>query len=203
MTWEDIGEKARARLDASIPPEWRISEDKMPTAEQKDVMDVPFLSGLFTEREILITTSSATHIVSVIATGEWKAQEVARAFCKRAAVAHQLVRSADNTTHETKRPSSDLFLDKLPYCDNVRRCYPASEAARRPLQAHGQDRRTAARLAYLAERQFQHRRQDECHWVLCVGRRADAERQHDRSDPARTRRGGVRQDQRAHCDDDR
>ena len=68
----------------------------MPTAEQKDVMDVPFLSGLFTEREILITTSSATHIVSVIATGEWKAQEVARAFCKRAAVAHQLVRCADN-----------------------------------------------------------------------------------------------------------
>jgi amidase len=96
MTWEEIGEKARARLDASIPPEWRIPEDKMPTAEQKDVMDVPFLSGLFTEREILITTSSATHIVSVIATGEWKAQEVARAFCKRASVAHQLVRCADN-----------------------------------------------------------------------------------------------------------
>jgi len=69
----------------------------MPAADQKDVMDVPFLSGLFTEREILITTSSATHIVDVIAKGEWKAQEVARAFCKRAAVAHQLVCIADKT----------------------------------------------------------------------------------------------------------
>jgi amidase len=97
MTWEEIGEKARERLDASIPPEWRIPKDKMPTAEQKDVTDVPFLSGLFTEREILITTSGATHIVDLIAKGEWKAQEVARAFCKRAAVAHQLVCFADKT----------------------------------------------------------------------------------------------------------
>jgi amidase len=92
MTWQEIGEKARARLDASIPSEWRIPKDKMPAAERADVMDVPFLSGLFSEREILITTSSATHIVDVVAKGEWKAQEVARAFCKRAAVAHQLVR---------------------------------------------------------------------------------------------------------------
>jgi len=63
----------------------------MPAAEQTDVMDVPFLSGLFTEREIAITTSSATHIIDVVAKGEWKTEEVTRAFCKRAAVAHQLV----------------------------------------------------------------------------------------------------------------
>ena len=92
MTWEDIGKQARAKLLESIPPEWRLPEDKLPPADQANVLDVPFNSGLFTEHEILITTSSATHIVQAIASGEWKSIEVTRAFCKRAAVAHQLVR---------------------------------------------------------------------------------------------------------------
>ena len=100
MTWEKIGEKARARLDASIPSEWRIPENKMPAAEQTDVMDTPFLSGLFSEREISITTSSATNIVDVVAKGVWKAEEVTRAFCKRAAVAHQLVCLAGSESHK-------------------------------------------------------------------------------------------------------
>jgi amidase len=91
MTWEDIGKRARAQLLESIPSEWRLPEDKLPPADQGDVLDVPIKSGLFSEREILITTSSATHIVDTIASGEWTAVEVTTAFCKRAAVAHQLV----------------------------------------------------------------------------------------------------------------
>ena len=82
----------------------------MPAAEQQDVMAVPFLSGLFTEREILITTSSATHIVNVVAKGEWKAQEVARAFCKRAAVAHQLVRFPPKRPSDQSPPSFLTFI---------------------------------------------------------------------------------------------
>lgn len=92
MTWDQIGQQARARLDASIPSEWRISSDKLPPAEQTDVTDFPYKSGLFSEREIAITTSSATDIVKHIAGGEWKAEDVTRAFCKRAAITHQLVR---------------------------------------------------------------------------------------------------------------
>lgn len=91
MTWEDTGKQARKRLLDSIPPEWRLPEDKLPPAEQANVLDIPSKSGLFTEHELSITTSSATHIVHAIASGEWKAIDVTRAFCKRAAVAHQLV----------------------------------------------------------------------------------------------------------------
>jgi amidase len=91
MTWEDIGKQARERLLESIPSEWRLSEDKLPPADQANVLDFPYESGLFTEHELSITTSTATHIVQTIASGEWKAVDVTRAFCKRAAVAHQLV----------------------------------------------------------------------------------------------------------------
>lgn len=91
MTWEDIGKRAQAKVLESIPPEWRLPNDKLPPADQANVLDVPYTSGLFSEREVLITSSSATNIVGAIASGEWKAVEVTRAFCKRAAVAHQLV----------------------------------------------------------------------------------------------------------------
>lgn len=120
MTWEEVGEKARARLDASIPSEWRI---KMPAADQANVMDVPFLSGLFSEREILITTSSATHIVDIVAKGEWRAEEVTRAFCKRAAVAHQLVRLC-RTKHKIKchsDPSQTNCLTVMMFDDAIER----------------------------------------------------------------------------------
>lgn len=91
MSWEEVGKQARARLSDSIPSQWRIPADKLPAAEQLDVMGFAYQSGLFSEREISITTSSATDIVKNVATGEWKAEDVTRAFCKRAAVAHQLV----------------------------------------------------------------------------------------------------------------
>jgi amidase len=94
MNWEDIGKQARARLDESIPSEWRVPKDKLPPSDQASVLDTLADSGLFSEDELSITTSSATHIVQNIASGEWTAVDVTRAFCKRAAVAHQLVRSS-------------------------------------------------------------------------------------------------------------
>lgn len=89
--WEDISTKAKEVLRRSIPEEWRISEDKLPPDDQKDVTDFPAKCGLLNDNELKITDSYATEIVARIATGEWKAEDVTRAFCKRAAIAHQLV----------------------------------------------------------------------------------------------------------------
>ena len=91
MSWEKIGKKAQAKLLDSIPSEWRISDDKLPSADQVDVTDFPATSGLLTKLEIEITGSLASDIVQQIAAGEWSAEDVTRSFCKRAAIAHQLV----------------------------------------------------------------------------------------------------------------
>ena len=91
MSWEEISKKAQAKLLDSIPSEWRISDDKRPTADQVDVTDFPATSGLLTEPELEITKSLASDIVQQIAAGKWSAEDVTRAFCKRAAIAHQLV----------------------------------------------------------------------------------------------------------------
>ena len=46
---------------------------------------------MLSQDEIEITRSHATEIVKRVAEGKWKAEDVTVAFCKRAAIAHQLV----------------------------------------------------------------------------------------------------------------
>jgi len=89
--WTDIAAKAQTRLLNSIPSEWRIPYNKLPPPEQLDVTGFPKECGLLTETELAITESYATEIVGAVAAGEWTSEEVTRAFCKRAAVAHQVV----------------------------------------------------------------------------------------------------------------
>ncbi|KAF7553546.1 hypothetical protein G7Z17_g3548 [Cylindrodendrum hubeiense] len=87
MEWKAIAAEKKSRIDAAIPTEWRI---EMP---QDDVsaMAYPKESGLLTAEELAITESSATDIVKKIAAGDLTSVAVTTAFCKRAALAHQLV----------------------------------------------------------------------------------------------------------------
>lgn len=88
--WRAISEKAKQILADSIPSEWRLPKDKLPSDEQLDVRDVPKQSGILTEQELAITETYATDIVKKIASGEWTSEAVTIAFCKRAAIAHQV-----------------------------------------------------------------------------------------------------------------
>jgi amidase len=89
--WTDIAAKAQTKLINSIPTEWRIPLDKLPPESQLDVTGFPKKCGLLSGNELKITESYATEILGAVAAGEWTAEEVTRAFCKRAAVAHQVV----------------------------------------------------------------------------------------------------------------
>lgn len=116
-SWKEISVKAREKLYASIPSEWRIPKDKLPPPEQLDVTDFPAKSGILTEAEIAITESFATDIVKKVAFGEWSAEDVTRAFCKRAAIAHQLVRKRRD--NKIKRIANINGADQLSYRDHV------------------------------------------------------------------------------------
>ncbi|KAH9219512.1 amidase signature domain-containing protein [Leptodontidium sp. 2 PMI_412] len=90
MTWEQVVEDKRARIAASIPAEWRIKSK--PTEDS--VMDYPKQSGIMTAEELAITESSATDLVAQLAAGKLTSVAVTTAFCKRAALAHQLTNCA-------------------------------------------------------------------------------------------------------------
>lgn len=89
--WEEVSKAKQSALLASIPTEWIIPRDKFPPESQLDVSDFPKNSGWFAAEELEICATPATTILEKIARKLWTSEKVTRAFCKRAAAAHQLV----------------------------------------------------------------------------------------------------------------
>ncbi|CZT21591.1 related to general amidase [Ramularia collo-cygni] len=88
--WQEISAKAKQKVLDDIPSEWRIPTDKVPGDDVLDVTGIPAQCGLLSQLDLEITESFATEIVAKIAKGEWSAEAVTTAFCKRASIAHQL-----------------------------------------------------------------------------------------------------------------
>lgn len=86
--WEQLAADKRARIASTIPSEWLIRD--LPSDD--NVFGFPKASGLLSAREIELTESSATELVAQMAEGKLKSVDVTLAFCKRAALAQQLVR---------------------------------------------------------------------------------------------------------------
>ena len=90
MGWETVAKAKKASLSDLIPPQWKIKPAEVPsTATLRDVTNYActFLHPL----ELEITNSPANKILENIRSLEWTSLDVTRAFCHRAALAHQLV----------------------------------------------------------------------------------------------------------------
>ena len=87
-SWQERAQEKREAILAAIPKEWHI--ENPPIEKQVDVSG-KYVQQYLTQREIEITETTADEIVKYTVSGRWKAEEVARAFCHRAALAHQLV----------------------------------------------------------------------------------------------------------------
>lgn len=95
--WQDIAKAKRAALLDSIPAEWRIPADLMPPESQLDVTGFPTKSGFFTDDELKYTSTKIPELLQQIHSGKWKTVDVTSAFCKRAAVAHELTNCLSET----------------------------------------------------------------------------------------------------------
>ncbi|KAL1720608.1 amidase signature domain-containing protein [Schizophyllum commune] len=94
--WTTIAAAKRAARDALIPPAWRLPDkpeytDESSPAYLLDVTGVPASCGILRPDELVITDAPADEILRNVHSGKWTARAVAEAFCKRAAVAQQLV----------------------------------------------------------------------------------------------------------------
>lgn len=112
--WEHIGARKRALLSASIPQEWRVPADLLPPDAQDDVTAWPATSSWFNQEELDITEQTATQLVAKLASGVLTSETVTRAFCKRAAAAHQLVCIRNDLID---KPRLIARLGKLPLRD--------------------------------------------------------------------------------------
>ncbi|KAL3454442.1 amidase signature domain-containing protein [Aspergillus insuetus] len=94
-TWKEKAGEKREALFSLIPPEWRLPSPLPPPAELPNVTG-PEIRRYLSTKEIEITETNAIDIVRKTSSGEWRCEDVIRAFCHRAAVAHQMV----NCLHE-------------------------------------------------------------------------------------------------------
>lgn len=98
-TWQDISTRAKQKVLNDIPSEWKIPKEQFPADNVQDATEIAGSCGILDSKEIEITEANATVILEKVKGKKWKAEEVARAFCKRAAIAHQLV-SVENVEGE-------------------------------------------------------------------------------------------------------
>jgi amidase len=95
--WHTIARRKQQEQTNAIPQGWTLKT--RPAANRKDVLAIPRECGLLGAREIEITEKyDATALVHQLAAKKLKSVDVVTAFCKRAAIAQQLVRHSQLET---------------------------------------------------------------------------------------------------------
>ncbi|KAK4938223.1 hypothetical protein LTR10_021296 [Elasticomyces elasticus] len=91
--WQEIAAAKKAEQASRIPTEWKLSDKALKAAETTvDLRPIAASCGILTEKEVEITGKyDATELAAEIAKGTYSAVEVTMAYCKRAAVAQQLL----------------------------------------------------------------------------------------------------------------
>ncbi len=93
--WKEVVSQKRAEVAKGLPQEWRLPSsilDTISASADISVLDVPGTCGLLTAKELGITEQhDAVELIAKMAAKELSSSEVTLAFCKRAAVAHQVV----------------------------------------------------------------------------------------------------------------
>ena len=112
--WQTKVSNKRAAEYAKIPKTWRLDPQFLSNDETSavSVMDVPAKSGILTPAELGITEKySAVALAQAVQSGSIKALDVATAFCKRAAIAQQLLNCLTETMFEDAIKRGE-FLDQ-------------------------------------------------------------------------------------------
>ncbi|KAK2863653.1 hypothetical protein FQN49_004119, partial [Arthroderma sp. PD_2] len=105
--YKEIARRKQAQLESKIPQQWRLPAHWIPAGtlsveesitntrgyDQSDITDIPRRCGLLTARDLQITeTWDVKGMLAEIASGRLSSKDACRAFCKRAAIVHQLTR---------------------------------------------------------------------------------------------------------------
>lgn len=108
--WQHLVEKKRADRDERIPKAWRLPESvssQVSPENPTSAFDLLKETALLTPWEIDVTENhDATALLEMIAAREISSYDVTLAFCKRAAISHQLVgQSGPGYPSSTRRRS--------------------------------------------------------------------------------------------------
>lgn len=93
--WKDLVAAKRNECKRKIPQDWLLSADQLALARETPHLldvDIPRHSGLLSEVELDLTENyTANQILVKLTSGQVSSLAVTTAFCKRAAIAQQVV----------------------------------------------------------------------------------------------------------------
>jgi hypothetical protein len=89
--WADVASKKRTETHRKIPKEWLLDPLTLLQVKNQRKLTGPFIEGLLDLETREITGLDSVAIVEKVRNGSYTAVQVTRAFCKRAAIAQQLV----------------------------------------------------------------------------------------------------------------
>nr|BAV32171.1 hypothetical protein [Sordaria araneosa] len=93
-SWERIAEQKRQTELAKIPSEWVLAPAVVAEAKKlPSLTDPPFIESLLDPETCRITALDATELLQQMGSGKLAAVQVVTAFCKRAAIAHQVTQN--------------------------------------------------------------------------------------------------------------
>lgn len=93
ISWEARAAAKRAATLDKIHSDWRLASRDIERARQQRDLTGRFIEQFLDEKMVSITSMKSPEIVKAVAERSVSASQVAQAFCKRAAVAHQIVNS--------------------------------------------------------------------------------------------------------------
>lgn len=106
-SWKAKAEAKVAETNLKISDEWRLNQSSLGKAKQIKNLCGPFIESFLNDEELSIIRNDSTMLVEKVKTGEYTALQVAQAFCKTAAIAHQIV---NMISHSLFPSSLVLFL---------------------------------------------------------------------------------------------
>lgn len=91
-SWQDRAAAKRASILAEIPAEWRLDKADIERAEKQRVLAGPFIEQLLGADTLSIVGKDSVPLADGIKNGTYTSEQVTAAFCKSAAIVHQIVR---------------------------------------------------------------------------------------------------------------
>ena len=89
--WQNIADTKRRENLAKIPQDWLLSEKTIVEGKERKEIAGDFIESLLDPETLEVTSQDTEDILDLLRSGSLSALQVTRAFCKRAAYAHQLV----------------------------------------------------------------------------------------------------------------
>ena len=90
--WQDLVAEKRRECAQKIPREWTLSAEQLSVPHRLLEYDLPRRCGLLSELELDLTENfTAEQLLVKLASGNVRSLDVTTAFCKRAAIAQQVV----------------------------------------------------------------------------------------------------------------